>query len=173
MNTQYIRPFILQHVSAYWDIIRSTTCLHTSALVLVPLYWPVFTYWSGSFLIRVKFMKRPMVSPPVCLGVKHPREACDMIFISQTVAGLLMWGAYSDDRICLSFTIVAGLASAVILGSESRGTHNRFLLSQIREYPNLEGQFPIFIYSRDRFLVIRNAVIYCGIWARCWITTAR
>jgi hypothetical protein len=36
------------------------------------------------------------------------------------------------------------LASAVILGSESRGTHDHILLSQIRDSPNLEGQDPVF-----------------------------
>jgi hypothetical protein len=32
------------------------------------------------------------------------------------------------------------LASAVILGSESRGTHDDILLSQIRDSSNLEGR---------------------------------
>jgi hypothetical protein len=42
------------------------------------------------------------------------------------------------------------LASAVILRSESRGTHDQILLSQIRDSPNLGGQVPVFITSRDR-----------------------
>jgi hypothetical protein len=37
------------------------------------------------------------------------------------------------------------LASAVILRSESRGTHDHILLSQIRDSPNPEGQVPVFI----------------------------
>jgi hypothetical protein len=37
------------------------------------------------------------------------------------------------------------LASAVIPGSESRGTHDHILLSQIRDSPNLEDQVPEFI----------------------------
>jgi hypothetical protein len=37
------------------------------------------------------------------------------------------------------------LASAVILSSESRGTHNHVLLSQFQDSPNLEGQVPVFI----------------------------
>jgi hypothetical protein len=40
------------------------------------------------------------------------------------------------------------LASAVILRSEPRGTHDHILLSQIRDSPNLEGQIPIFISPR-------------------------
>jgi hypothetical protein len=42
------------------------------------------------------------------------------------------------------------LASVVILGSESRGTYNHILLSQIRDSPNLEGQVPIFLSPRNR-----------------------
>jgi hypothetical protein len=40
---------------------------------------------------------------------------------------------------------VQGLASAVILGSEYRRTHDHILLSQIRDSPNLQGQVPVFI----------------------------
>jgi hypothetical protein len=42
------------------------------------------------------------------------------------------------------------LATAVILRTESRGTHNYIFLSQIRECPNLEGQVPVFISPRIR-----------------------
>jgi hypothetical protein len=42
------------------------------------------------------------------------------------------------------------LTSAVILRSESRGTHDHILLSQIRDSANLEGQVPIFISPRNR-----------------------
>jgi hypothetical protein len=42
------------------------------------------------------------------------------------------------------------LASAVILRSESRGTHDNSLLSQIRDSPNLEGQVLVFVSPRNR-----------------------
>jgi hypothetical protein len=42
------------------------------------------------------------------------------------------------------------LASAVILMSESRRSHDHMLLSQIRDSPNLEGQVPVFISPRNR-----------------------
>jgi hypothetical protein len=40
------------------------------------------------------------------------------------------------------------LASAVILGSESRETRDHILLSQIRDSPNLEGQVLVFTSPR-------------------------
>jgi hypothetical protein len=46
--------------------------------------------------------------------------------------------------------LLLGLASAVILRSESRGTHDHILLSQIRDSSNLEVQVPVFISPRNR-----------------------
>jgi hypothetical protein len=51
--------------------------------------------------------------------------------IRLTVTFLIPWGALSDEKTGLSFTIAAGLASGVILGSEPLGTRNHILLSQI------------------------------------------
>jgi hypothetical protein len=42
------------------------------------------------------------------------------------------------------------LARAVILRSESRGTHEHILLSQIRGSPNLEGEVPVFISPQEQ-----------------------
>jgi hypothetical protein len=56
------------------------------------------------------------------------------IYYCQTVAGLLMWGVLSDERMGLSFAIATGLASTVILGSESSGIRDHILLSQIRDF---------------------------------------
>jgi hypothetical protein len=59
-----------------------------------------------------------------------------------------MWGALSDERLVCRLQLLLVLASAVILGSESRGSESRgtrdhILLSQIRDSPNLEGQVPL------------------------------
>jgi hypothetical protein len=48
-----------------------------------------------------------------------------------------------------SLQLLLVLASAVILRSKSRGTHD-ILLSQIRDSSNLEGQVPVFISLRNR-----------------------
>jgi hypothetical protein len=53
----------------------------------------------------------------------------------QTISGLLIWGALSEERTGLSFTLLQALARAVIFGSESRGTRDLILLLQIRDFP--------------------------------------
>jgi hypothetical protein len=45
---------------------------------------------------------------------------------------------------------VLALASAVILESKSRETHDYILLSQVRNSPTLEDQVPVFITPRNR-----------------------
>jgi hypothetical protein len=53
-------------------------------------------------------------------------------YYCQTVAGLLLWGDLTRGRVCC-LQLLLVLASTVILGSESRGTHDHILLSQIRD----------------------------------------
>jgi hypothetical protein len=48
------------------------------------------------------------------------------------------------------FQLLLALASAVILRSESRGTHGHISLSHIRNSANLEGQVPVFVSPSDR-----------------------
>jgi hypothetical protein len=60
-----------------------------------------------------------------------------------------MWVALSDERTGLLLQLLLVLASAVILGSDSRVTHDHILLPQIRDSPNLEGQVPVFLSPRN------------------------
>jgi hypothetical protein len=55
-------------------------------------------------------------------------------------------------RACRLLLLLA-LAREVILQSNSRGTHDHILLSQIRDSPNLEVQVPLFISLATRYCV--------------------
>jgi hypothetical protein len=46
--------------------------------------------------------------------------------------------------------LLRALTSVVILRSKSCGTHDHILLPQIRDFPNMECQVPIFISPRNR-----------------------
>jgi hypothetical protein len=63
------------------------------------------------------------------------------------------------EWVCRLQSLLA-LASAVILGSESRGTHDHILLSQIRDSPNMEGQVPVFISPRKRVAKLYSQTPY-------------
>jgi hypothetical protein len=71
-------------------------------------------------------------------------------YYSQIVVGLLIWGALSDKRTGLSFTVATGLRQR----SHSRvcvpRSHDHVLVSQIRDFPNPEGQVSVFIALRKR-----------------------
>jgi hypothetical protein len=55
-----------------------------------------------SFEVEVEVNLRPTASWPVCLGVELPSGAHDQIFVfCLTIAGFLMWGTLSDERIGL------------------------------------------------------------------------
>jgi hypothetical protein len=49
--------------------------------------------------------------------------------IFETVSGLLMWGALSDEKSGLNFQFLPGIASAAFLRSEYHETHEYILLS--------------------------------------------
>jgi hypothetical protein len=78
----------------------------------------VVALWTVEFFLRfslrtvlsltMSLMLRLTVSQPVCLGIKHPFGAYDKIFNAVRQLRFFMWGALSDERTGLSFTIAAG-----------------------------------------------------------------
>jgi hypothetical protein len=56
------------------------------------------------------------------------------LYYCLTVAGLVIWGALSDERRVCRLQLLLALASAVIFRSESHRTRGHILLSQIRDF---------------------------------------
>jgi hypothetical protein len=101
--------------------------------------------------VRVRVSLRLAVySQSVHLGAK-PLETHDQYFFQLNTCGYSPYITFSLTRswVC-RLQLLLVLASAVILGSKSLGTHDNILLSQIRNSPNLEGQVPVFISPRKR-----------------------
>jgi hypothetical protein len=90
--------------------------------------------------------------PPISSSWRQaPWDSRQVIFCQLNTCSHSPYVTSSLTRGCgCSLQLLLVLASAVILRSESRGTHDHILLSQIRDSPNLEGQAPVFISPRNR-----------------------
>jgi hypothetical protein len=86
--------------------------------------------------IKVKVILRPTVSRPVCLGIRHPFWAYDQIFVTVRKLRVCSCGAPSltRGRVC-RLQLLLAFASAVIFGSESHGTREHILQSEVRDLP--------------------------------------
>jgi hypothetical protein len=95
-------------------------------------------------------MLQPTISWLVCLGVK-PHLGPKQIFVTVRQLQVCWCGVLSLMRgwVC-HLQLLLGLASTVILGSKSCGTHDHILLSQIWDSLNLDDQVPVFTTPRNR-----------------------
>jgi hypothetical protein len=116
--------------STVTDLVRFT---NRSLLLLLLPWTPIVLQMNPS---RVDSMLRPTVSWPVYLGIKHQSGAYDKIFITVRQLQVCWCGVLPLTRrwVC-RLQLLLVLASAVILGSESRGTSEQILLSQIWDFP--------------------------------------
>jgi hypothetical protein len=125
-------------------------------------------------LVESSLMLRPKISRPVCLGIKHPFESCDQMFITVRELRVGWYGALSLMRGRIwHLQLMLALASPVILGSEFRGTREHILLSQIRNFPFLHRTIR---RATGRYLTppphgISNIHYFFGIGPACDIIT--
>jgi hypothetical protein len=140
-NSQYIFSSILIwsnliDLSLFWSALRLTSPLVCLLLVsdLVLLSTAIDSVLESS-RVESSLMLRPTVNQPGCLGIKHPSRAYDQIFITVRQLWVCWCGAFSltRGRVCRAQLLLV-LASAVIIRSESLGTRDHILLSQIRDF---------------------------------------
>jgi hypothetical protein len=92
------------------------------------------------FLTEVEVKLRPTASWPVRLDVRYPSERHDQffflleIFFRQLRVCYFVAPSLTRGRVC-NLLLLLVLASAVPLGSESRGTQDHILLSQFLRLP--------------------------------------
>jgi hypothetical protein len=88
--------------------------------------------------VSLSLMLQATASLSVCFGIKHPFGAYYQICITVRQLLVCWFGALSLTRGRVGrLQLLLAFASAVILGSESLGTRDHILLSQIRDFPFL------------------------------------
>jgi hypothetical protein len=107
--------------------------------------------WSYSARVRVRVTIRLAVYlHSVQLGDK-PLETQDHYFFQLNSCDYSPYvTSYLTRGWVCRLQLLLVLVSAVIFRSQPRGTNDHILLSQIRDFLNLEGQIPVFISPRNR-----------------------
>jgi hypothetical protein len=125
---------LLFHLQSLCPSLYSQLLLASTAASLSLMLWLMV---SRPVCLGIRHrMLRPMVSRPVCIGIKHPSGAYNQIFITVRQLRVCWCGVLSLTRgwVC-HLQLLLAFTSTVILGSESRGTPDHILLSQIWDVP--------------------------------------
>jgi hypothetical protein len=119
-----------------------TTIWHAMSCVLIIFdlrlkRLPPFWFSESELLYNWRLTADQLVLAPT------PWDPRPVFLFQMSICGYSPYATSSLKRgwIC-RLQLLLVLASTVILGSESPGTHDHILLSQIRNSPNLEGQVP-------------------------------
>jgi hypothetical protein len=115
----------------------------------VPVFnYPRYRVAQGK--VKVKVILWPTASRSICLGVRHPSETGEpiwllpsLIIFRQLTNLLIRAPSLTRSRVC-SFQFIA---SAAFLSSESHGTHENILLSLVLRLPEPGGPGSCMLYS--------------------------
>jgi hypothetical protein len=139
---QNIHTYIYTYVTDSKTSLQPTLSLFQPAISSLPAVWQRLLTMTafGSLptpeIFESSLMLQPTVGRPMCLGIKHPSGAYNQMFITVRQLRVNWCGALSltRRRVC-RLQLLLAFPSAVIFGSESRGTRDHILLSQIRNFP--------------------------------------
>jgi hypothetical protein len=85
---------------------------------------------------------RRSIGQSVLMSSTHLGPKNRILLLSDSFGFVLMWGALSDERTGVSFQLLLALASAVILGSKSRGPMSIFYCLRFETRPIWRARSP-------------------------------
>lgn len=148
MRVTYLVHLILDHSSCvrWTEWLMRLIIIFDIGIHVQDLYFLLDLFFEMRHPLRrrtkqITFTIRPTASRPVYLGVElHLRPKTRFLLLSDSSRYVDMASPlWQEDGAC-RLKLLLILANARILRSESSGTHDHVLLSQICKFPNLEGQ---------------------------------